>query len=59
MKGEKREGESFSYMIDRLLRREKFNLKEYFGAIKDEDLLRGLEEDSRKIRESSLKKPRF
>ena len=53
LKGEKREGESFSDVIDRLMRREKFNLKDYFGAIKDEELLRGLEEDSRKIRELS------
>ncbi|KUK43830.1 MAG: antitoxin VapB family protein [Methanothrix sp.] len=53
LKGEKREGESFSDVIDRLMRREKINLEEYFGAIKDEDLLRGLEEDSKKIRELS------
>lgn len=53
LKGEKREGESFSDVIDRLMRREKFNLKDYFGAIKDEELLRGLEEDSKKIRELS------
>ena len=44
---------SFSDVIDRLMRREKINLEEYFGAIKDEDLLRGLEEDSKKIRELS------
>jgi predicted CopG family antitoxin len=55
----KRESESFSDVIDRLMRREKFNPADYFGAIKDEDLLRGLEEDSRKIRGSSLQKPRF
>lgn len=53
LKGEKREGESFSDVIDRLMRREKFNLADYFGTIKDEELLRGLEEDSRRIRELS------
>ncbi len=53
LKGEKREGESFSDVIDRLMRREKFNLADYFGAIEDEELLRGLEEDARKIRELS------
>jgi predicted CopG family antitoxin len=53
LKREKREGESFSDVIDRLMRREKFNLEDYFGAIEDEELLRGLEEDSGKIRELS------
>jgi len=53
LKREKREGESFSDVIDRLMRREKFNLEDYFGAIEDEELLRGLEEDARKIRELS------
>lgn len=53
LKREKREGESFSDVIDRLMRREKFNLADYFGAIEDEELLRGLEEDARKIRELS------
>jgi len=53
LKDEKREGESFSDVIDRLMRREKFNLADYFGAIKDEELLGGLEEDSRRIRELS------
>jgi len=43
----------------RLQKRKKANLANYFGAIKDEDLLRGLEEDSRKIRGSGLQKPRF
>jgi predicted CopG family antitoxin len=55
----KREGESFSDVIDGLLKREKIDLKDYFGAIKDEDLLRELEEDSKKIRGSDHQKPRF
>ena len=53
------ERESFSEEIDGLLRCDKTHLADYFGAIKDEDLLRVLEEDSRKIRGSSLQKPRF
>jgi predicted CopG family antitoxin len=53
LKGEKREGESFSDVIDRLMKRKKIKLADYFGAIKDEDLLKGLEEDSKKIRELS------
>ena len=53
LKREKRAGESFSDVIDRLMRGEKFNLEDYFGAIEDEELLRGLEEDSGKIRELS------
>ena len=46
-------GESFSDAIDRLLRREKVDLADYFGVIEDDDLLKGLEEDSKKIRELS------
>ncbi len=50
---EMQEGESNSSAIDRLLGREKMGLVDYFGSIEDEDLLRGLVEDSRKIRELS------
>lgn len=46
-------GESFSDAIDRLLRREKVNRADYFGAIENDDLLKGLEVDSKKIRELS------
>jgi len=53
LKNAKREGESFSDVIDRLLTKEKGDLSVYFGALKDEELLEGLEEDSRKIRELS------
>jgi len=59
LKKKKRGGESFSDVIDGLMKQEKINLKDYFGAIENEDLLRGLEEDSRKIRGSSLQKPRL
>ncbi|MDY9927781.1 antitoxin VapB family protein [Methanosarcina sp.] len=53
LKNVKREGESFSDTIDRLLKKEKKNLSDYFGALEDEELLEGLEEDSRKIRKLS------
>ncbi|HPE63229.1 MAG TPA: antitoxin VapB family protein [Methanothrix sp.] len=59
LKKKMNEDDSFSNAIDVLEEREKPILADYFGAIKDEDLLRGLEEDSRKIRGSSLQKPRF
>jgi predicted CopG family antitoxin len=53
LKDAKLEGESFSDVIDRLLKKKKGNLSVYFGALKDEELLEGLEEDSRKIRKLS------
>jgi predicted CopG family antitoxin len=53
LKESKREGESFSDVIERLLRKDKPDLMEYFGALKDSSILDGLEEDSKKIREMS------
>lgn len=53
LKSAKLEGESFSDVIDRLLKKKKGNLSVYFGALKNEELLEGLEEDSRKIRKLS------
>ena len=53
LKSAKLEGESFSDVIDRLLKKKKENLSVYFDALKDEELLKGLEEDSRKIRKLS------
>jgi len=53
LKSAKRMGESFSDVIDRLLNKEKGELSVYFGSLKDEEVLEGLEEDSRKIRELS------
>ena len=52
LKSAKLEGESFSDVIDRLLKITKRNLSAYFGVLKDEELLEGLE-DSRKIRKLS------
>lgn len=40
-------------MVERLLKREKTDLAAYFGALKYEDLLDDLEEDSKRIRELS------
>jgi len=53
LKDAKLEGESFSDVIDRLLKTKSGNLSVYFGALKDEELLEGLEEDSRNIRKLS------
>jgi len=53
LKNAKGEDESFSDVIERLLKREKIDLAAYFGALKDEDLLDELEEDSKRIRELS------
>jgi len=44
---------SFFDVIDRLLKKEKGNLSAYFGVLRDEEFLEGLEEDSRKIRKLS------
>lgn len=59
LKRMKREGESFDDVIERLLLGGRINPADYFGAIKDEDLLRGLEDDSEKIRASSVHRPLF
>lgn len=50
----KRERESFSDVIDRLLKKEKRDLSVYFGVLENKKLLEELEEDSRKIRELSI-----
>jgi len=46
----RRDEESFSDVIERLLMKDKTNLSDYFGALKDNPLLDALEEDSKKIR---------
>ncbi len=51
LKSAKRDEESFSDVLERLLRKDKKDLSEYFGALKDSPLLDKLEADSRKIRE--------
>jgi predicted CopG family antitoxin len=47
----RRNDESFSDVIERLIKKDKTNLSEYFGALKDSPLLDKIEADSRKIRE--------
>jgi predicted CopG family antitoxin len=49
----KRDGESFSEVIERLLTSQHADMSSYFGALKDSPLLDGLEEDSKKIREQA------
>jgi predicted CopG family antitoxin len=53
LRNARREGESFSDAIDRLLKRDRADLSKYFGALKESDLLDELEEDSRKMRENA------
>ena len=51
LKGAKREDESLSDAIVRLLKKDRVDLTQYFGALKDSPLLDKIEEDSRKVRE--------
>jgi len=51
LKGAKKEEESFSDAIERLLKKDKVDLSQYFGALKDSPLLDKIEEDSKKVRE--------
>lgn len=51
LKGVKREEESFSDVIERLLKKDKIDMSDYFGALKDNPLLDKLEADSKMIRE--------
>lgn len=53
LKDMKGEDESFSDVIEKLLRRKVSNLERFFGVLRDSEVLKGLEEDSKKIRESS------
>ena len=53
LKDMKEEDESFSDVIEKLLRRKVANLERFFGVLRDSEVLKGLEEDSKKIRRSS------
>lgn len=57
LKDERQEDESFSDVIERLLKKDKTDLSEYFGSLKDNPLLDVLEEDSRKIRAMTIVRP--
>ncbi len=56
LKDARRKEESFSDVIERLLKKDKTDLSGYFGSLKDNPLLDALEEDSRKIR--AMARPR-
>lgn len=49
----KRQDESFSDLIDRLLKKESPDLSVFFGSLKNSDLLDEIEEDSKRIRASA------
>ena len=53
LKGAKRDEESFSDVIERLLKKDKIDLSEYFGALKDSPLLDKIEADSKRVRENA------
>ena len=50
----KREDEDISDAVERLINKKReANLVDFFGVLKDSEVLRGLEEDTKKIRASS------
>ena len=51
LKDSRRDEESFSDVIERLLKKDKINLSEYFGSLKGNPLLDKLDADSKRIRE--------
>lgn len=46
-------GESFSDVIEKLLKRERFSIEEYFGALRESSVLDEIMEYSRKARKSA------
>ena len=54
LKSMKREDESISDAVERLINKKReANLVDFFGVLKDSEVLRGLEEDTKKIRATS------
>jgi predicted CopG family antitoxin len=53
LKSMKREDESISDAVERLIRKKEANLEDFFGVLKDSEVLKGLEEDTERIRASS------
>jgi predicted CopG family antitoxin len=49
----KHEDESFSDVIERLVKKDRVNLSRYLGALKESPILDELEDDSRNIRETA------
>ena len=54
LKSMKREDESISDAVERLINKKReVNLVDFFGVLKDSEVLEGLEEDTKRIRASS------
>jgi len=54
LKSMKREDESISDAVERLITKKKeTDLADFFGVLKDSEVLKGLEEDMKKIRAAS------
>lgn len=53
LKNLKRENESFSDVIEKLAKKRKSDLSQYFGVLKDSRVLNEIEEDYKKIRASA------
>ena len=53
LKSMKREDESISDAVERLIKKKEANLEDFFGVLKDSEVLEGLEEDTKRIRASS------
>ena len=54
LKSMKREDESFGDVVERqITKKREANLVDFFGVLKDNEVLSGLEEDTRRIRASS------
>lgn len=55
LKSMKREDESISDAVERLIsyKKKEANLVDFFGVLKDSEVLKGLEEDTKKIRATS------
>ncbi|NQE53377.1 hypothetical protein C5S29_07270 [ANME-1 cluster archaeon GoMg3.2] len=54
LKSMKREDESFCDVVEKLItKKREANLVDFFGVLKDDEVLSGLEEDTRRIRASS------
>jgi len=54
LKSMKRENENISDAVERLITKKKeANLEDFFGVLKDSEVLNGLEEDTKRIRAAS------
>jgi len=53
IKSMRREDESISDAVERLIEKKEANLEDFFGVLKDSEVLKGLEEDTKRIRAAS------